>query len=334
MTHELKNIIKAFLEAKKKGIKSVLATVVALDGSSYRRPGVRMLINANGQMIGAVSGGCVEKEVVRQAQSVLASGEAKVMTYDGRYRLGCEGILYILIETFSPNDNFISTFNNAVIQRKSFEIHSYFQKENSTSISYGSVFKFGELIQSLSKSTNTANLVLKQKMSPSTRLVIIGAEHDAVALCSYASHMGWEVTIVASPTEEKKVADFPGANTLLNIEAEQLPSNLIDGDTAVMLMTHSYAKDLKFLLQIKDTSPVYLGALGPAKRREKLLSEFIELNPEIDIEFVEKIHGPAGLNIGAETAQEIAVAILAEMLAVIRNQKPIMLINKLTGIHD
>ncbi len=334
MTHELKHIIKAFLEAEKKGIKSVLATVVALDGSSYRRPGVRMLITEDNQMIGAVSGGCVEKEVVRQAQSVFVNGEAKIMTYDGRYRLGCEGVLYILIETFSPDENFITTFSNAVIQRNSFEIHSYFQKENSISNSYGSIFKFGNVIQSLSKTTDTTNLVFKQKMSPSTRLVIIGAEHDAVALCSYASHMGWEVTIVASPTEEKKVTDFPGANTLLNIEAEQLPNNLIDEDTAVMLMTHSYAKDLRFLQQIKNSSPIYLGALGPAKRREKLLSECIELNPEINVEFIEKIHGPAGLNIGAETAQEIAIAILAEMLAVIRNQKPIMLVDKLTGIHD
>ena len=97
MTHELKKIVKAYQQAKENGITTVLASVVALEGSSYRRPGVRMLILSDGRMIGAVSGGCVEKEIQRQAQTVFSSGNPIMMTYDGRYRLGCEGILFILI---------------------------------------------------------------------------------------------------------------------------------------------------------------------------------------------------------------------------------------------
>ncbi|MGB5274518.1 MAG: XdhC family protein, partial [Flavobacteriaceae bacterium] len=86
MTFELKQIINAFTVAEKKGIKTVMATVVALEGSSYRRPGVRMLIREDGKMIGAVSGGCVEKEVFRQALGVFADNTPRMMTYDGRYR--------------------------------------------------------------------------------------------------------------------------------------------------------------------------------------------------------------------------------------------------------
>ncbi len=82
--------------------KAVLASVVALEGSSYRRPGVRMLLLEDGHMTGAVSGGCVEKEIFRQSESVFRTGIPKMMTYDGRYRLGCEGILYILLEPFRP----------------------------------------------------------------------------------------------------------------------------------------------------------------------------------------------------------------------------------------
>ena len=102
MIHELKKIFQVHETSAKASLKSVLATVVALDGSSYRKPGVRMLILENGYTVGAVSGGCVEKEIVRQTASVFSSGEAKIMTYDGRYRLGCEGILYILLEPFDP----------------------------------------------------------------------------------------------------------------------------------------------------------------------------------------------------------------------------------------
>ena len=103
MTHEFKNIVKEAITAKTEGLQSVLASVVALDGSSYRRPGVRMLILENGKMIGAVSGGCVEKEILLQSETVFKTGESKIMTYDGRYRLGCEGVLYILIESFNPS---------------------------------------------------------------------------------------------------------------------------------------------------------------------------------------------------------------------------------------
>ena len=103
MTHELKILMQGYLNARHIGLECVMATVVALDGSSYRRPGVRMLITENGQMTGAVSGGCVEKELLKQADSVFRTGNPKMMTYDGRYRLGCEGTLYILIERFSPS---------------------------------------------------------------------------------------------------------------------------------------------------------------------------------------------------------------------------------------
>ena len=126
MTHEFKDIIKAHLNAKRDGLKSVLATVVDLDGSSYRKPGVRMLILENDKMIGAVSGGCVEKDILRQSQSVFKDGLAKMMTYDGRYRLGCEGILYILLEEFNPEDNFFNAFSDILEERQTFQIESKF----------------------------------------------------------------------------------------------------------------------------------------------------------------------------------------------------------------
>ena len=98
MTHELKQIVATYISSRSKGLKTVLATVVALDGSSYRKPGVRMLIVEDETMVGAVSGGCVEKDILRQSKTVFDTGHPKMMTYDGRYRLGCEGILYILLE--------------------------------------------------------------------------------------------------------------------------------------------------------------------------------------------------------------------------------------------
>lgn len=336
MTHELKKIFKDYVLNKKLGHRFVLATVVALDGSSYRRPGVRMLIREDGKMTGAVSGGCVEKEVLTQAISVFKNGCPKMMTYDGRYRLGCEGVLYILIESFEPSSELVNAFNETIITRNHFSLASHFKKEYGEHSGLGTVFNLNGFAFELRKERKTIenNMIFKQALKPCFKLLIIGGEHDAVRLSQLALNMGWEVTVSTIPNEGKVNQDFPGIDELWNVEPSDLPVEKIDSETALVLMTHSYVKDLKYLLALKDTRPAYFGLLGPSKRREKLFGEFIELYPEVDINFFEQIHGPAGLNIGAETPEEIAIAILSEILAVIRNQEPMLLKNKTTGIHN
>lgn len=336
MTHELKQIVQSYLDAKKQGFKSVLATVVALNGSSYRRPGVRMLLLENNKMIGAVSGGCVEKEIVRQAASVFADGVPKVMTYDGRYRLGCEGMLYILIEPFSLSDEALEDFVGTITARESIQVTSYYVKEDARDSGFGStLFLQNNSYPVNSKVQLNQNLErFQQQLEPCFRLLIVGAEHDAVQLCDLASRLGWEVHIIAPPTEEKSVLDFQGAAEFYAVVADAMDVSQIDKQTAIVLMTHSYIKDLQFLIALQNSQPSYLGLLGPNKRREKLLNEFIEHCPEVSDTFFDHVYGPAGLNIGAETPQEIAIAILAEILSVMRGKTPIPLRDKDGGIHS
>ncbi|MEM9076325.1 MAG: XdhC family protein [Bacteroidota bacterium] len=333
MTHELKHIFNSYQTAKKEGLKAVLATVVALDGSSYRRPGVRMLLLENGKMIGAVSGGCVEKEVLRQAESVFNSGVSKVIVYDGRYRLGCEGILYVLLERFAPNEEFVNLFWKTVGQRISITIKSSFKKEHSESEHFGSSFVFDEQEFLLDKTSIFDQEVFEQELAPCFQLVIIGAEHDAVQLCQFASGMGWEVTVVANPREEKDATHFPGIHRFLQFEPEALDIS-VDNQTAIVLMTHSFAKDLGFLIALKDTECSYLGLLGPMRRREKLFDAILERHPEISEEFLDAIHGPAGIDIGAETPQEITISIISEILAITHDKEPMLLREKMGKIHS
>lgn len=336
MTHEFKAIVEAVLLAKQNGLKSVLATVVALDGSSYRRPGVRMLILENKKMIGAVSGGCVEKEVLRQSESVFKKGVSKIMTYDGRYRLGCEGILYILIEQFQPEIAFFDAFQNTLQTRSSFHIKSYYEKEDKSSSGFGTQIECSNQLFNISSRSeiNAELLIFQQELPPCFKLVIIGVEHDAVQLSQFAHLKGWEVTIIAGPLEQKTIADFPGATNFYSVTAESMDVFKIDDQTAIVLMTHNYASDLKYLTHLKDTKPAYLGILGASKRREQLLNQFMEFCPDIDDVFLDKMYAPAGINIGAETPQEIAISILSEILSVVRQQQPISLRDKQGGIHD
>ncbi len=337
MTHEFKNIVEQAKSANQNGIKTILASVVALDGSSYRRPGVRMLILENGKMIGAVSGGCVEKEIVLQSRTVFKTGVSKIMTYDGRYRLGCEGILYILLEKFQPSESFLDTFSNCLNKRNSFEIHSQFKKEEGNFKNIGTSVKIDNTNFPISNNNlkkESSNIsIFKQSMPPCFKLVIIGEEHDAVQLCKYASLTGWEVTIVAGASESKSIENFPGAHQFTSITAETFDTTLIDNQTAIVLMTHNFANDLRYLVALKDTRPTYIGLLGPTKRRDDLLSQFMEYCPDINLGFLDSVHGPAGLNIGSETPQEIAISIMAEILAYTRKREPKSL-SRITGsIH-
>ena len=333
--HELLKLKESYILAKSSGLKSVMATVVAIEGSSYRRPGVRMLIFENNTMVGAVSGGCVENEILKQSQSVFLDSKAKIMVYDGRYRLGCEGILYILLEPFSPDGAVVDALEEIVQNRQSLKIETFYTKTEGNERGIGSEFHFKEKIFTfsnvqLNKSLSNYSQVLK----PRFHLIIIGSEHDSVQLCQFASLTGWEVTVVASVKDPKTVASFPGAARVVHLLPEEIGSLSIDDDTAVILMTHSYTSDLKYLIQLKNAQPAYLGLLGPVKRRNQILNDFFEYTDPYNEGLLDVAYGPSGISIGAETPQEIAISIIAEILSVIRKQEPISLKFKINAIHS
>jgi xanthine/CO dehydrogenase XdhC/CoxF family maturation factor len=338
MTHEFIEIIQQAIVNQQNGIQNVLATVVDLDGSSYRKPGVRMLLSSDDKMIGAVSGGCVEKEIQRRAQSVFRDGKAKVITYDGRYRLGCEGILYILLEPIKISSEFIKIFSGNLSNRKPFTIQSFYKKENEVFGDFGSIiqFKDGQIFTLSDNSQSkkaTESLVFKQKLQPLFRLLIIGGEHDAVKLCKQAVQLGWQVDLITSIKDSKELSDFPGATSVTAKTPEIIELNDVNEHTAIVIMNHNFMYDLRYLVKLQKQNPIYIGILGAAKRREKLLNELFDFAPEVTEHFLDKIHTPAGLNIGAETPEEIALSILAEILSVVR-KKEVFSLKKITGkIH-
>ena len=337
MTHELKYIIQQALLNQKKGLKNVLATVVFLEGSSYRKPGVRMLICEDDTIVGAVSGGCIEKEINRRAQSVFKDVKAKVITYDGRYRLGCEGILYILIEPINVSNELFQEFSKKNEQRESFQIQSYYKKEDESIGNFGSVIHFKEGLSipfsdNFNLNSSKETQVFTQTLHPCLKLLIIGSEHDAVKLCVMASMLGWDVDIITSIKDPKQITDFPGAKSVIPETPETI--NLkIDNETAVVLMTHNYVQDLKYLLKLEPLQSKYIGIIGSTKRREQLQSELMHYAPDVSETFLKHIYSPAGLHIGAITPEEIALSILSEILSVFRQTEPMHLKTFTGKIH-
>lgn len=326
MTHELIDIINAYKQASAQHLTSVLVTVVGLNGSSYRKPGVRMLITKDGKMTGAISGGCVEKEIERQAKTVFQSGIPKLMTYDGRYRLGCEGLIYILIEPFKPNQDFLNSFAKSITLRHCFRIESYHSPEVGTFKHMGSVFYFKDQAYPLNSDClkeNTNYPVFKQTLKPQFRLLIFGSEHDAVQLCKFSVLCGWNVHIMTSSPELKIVNQFSDAHSIVHIQPNEIQQLTLDSETAIVLMTHNFAKDLAYLLELSThaNQPNYIGILGSKKRMLQLESALFEHLPHLDEAFIDLLHGPAGLNIGSITPQEIAISILSEITQNVRIPK-------------
>ena len=336
MIHELKEIIQQAVLNQKKGLKNVLASVVHLEGSSYRKPGVRMLISEDFNSVGAVSGGCVEKEIIQRSKSVFTDGKPKIITYDGRYRLGCEGILYILLEPFFVDAIFLVEFTNSIAKRESLKIESTFCKADESFGNFGTTISFENgkkcvFSKAFQYQKNTA--LFTQILQPAFKLIIIGGEHDAVKLCKTAANLGWQVIVITSAKDSKQLSDFPGAHTVTGAQPETIEFKDIEENTAIVLMNHSYVQDLKYVVELAKHQPKYIGILGAPKRRDRLFNELFEFVPDLSDDFLECIYTPAGLHIGAQTPEEIALSIVAEILAVTRDKTPFSL-RKINGkIH-
>ncbi len=337
MTHEINELFQTLKVWQEIGKKAVLASVVALEGTSYRRPGVRMIICEDGDSLGVVSGGCVENEIVRQAQSVFQTGKSKVMTYDGRFRVGCDGILYLLIEPVFLAPELLNEFQAQLINRHPFTMDSFYYHDVGEYNNLGTFVTLNGKRYGMNplfeKGTVDDQLIFTQSFDPLFRLYIFGAEYDAVKLSGAAKELGWDVTIVASADESKTCEYFTGASSLVTPSFQEIDTSVFDDHTAVILMTHSYNKDVQYLMALKDCKPAYLGLLGSVSRRERVLSMFLEYCPDASPEFLDQIHGPAGISIGAESASEIAVSVLAEILSVTRRQTPVLLKDKAGSIH-
>ncbi|MBB3699907.1 XdhC family protein [Flammeovirga yaeyamensis] len=323
MLHELQYIVQQSYKWNTQNLKTVLVTVVALDGSSYRKPGVRMLISEEGDFVGAVSGGCVENEIRRQSVDVFQSGLPKVIRYNGKLRLGCEGVLSILIEPLHIDENSYQGFQKAIESRKVIECYSLYS-ENVLEMRYSQT-RFicdGVPLFSYDLSMDSPHLQsFHQTLLPIYQLYIFGVDHDALPLAQFALGNGWKVNVVDSIHGKGEVSLFPEEVNYIKINEDEVSQLSFDHQTGVVLMTHNLIKDLHYLTQLQHQEIGYIGILGAKKRKKKLLQHLEEFSPDVSNKFLESIHSPCGLDIGAETPQEIAISIMAEIIQIQKNKK-------------
>jgi xanthine dehydrogenase accessory factor len=331
--------------------KAALATVVRVHGSSYRSPGARMLITDDGRWTGSISGGCLEGDALRKARQVMNNRKAISVTYDTREEsnqnlgisLGCNGVIDVLIEPVSPQDekNPIKLFEKFTNASESLAIATAFSSSmiaekcviNQLAVMNGSPFS-KEITTDLNHLFSTKKSEVRgyfvngeeveiflEFIQPTISLLIFGGGFDARPVSQLAKSLGWNVQVTDECVAHIAPVFFPEADKLSLCQREFVDRDFnITPYTACVLMSHNYEYDRDVLRKLIKTETPYIGILGPRKRFDKMQEEFLKEGVNLTENDHNRIHSPIGLDIGAEAPDEISVSIIAEIQAKFSNR--------------
>jgi xanthine dehydrogenase accessory factor len=272
---EIRDILRLF--ERHRGEPLALATLVRARGSSYRRPGARMLSCGDGATAGSLSGGCLEEEVAHRAQEMMREGRPALMSFDTRRRFGCNGSIEIFVERL-PAD-FLPELEKRFAERRNCRVATMFA---------GPDQDLGTRI--ILADAPAPGHAFVQEIEPAIRLLIFGEGPDSAPLRAFAQILGWDVIETDQPGDLANHADYR---------------------TAAIVKSHNYGRDFAALCQLLKLDLPYVGLLGPRQRRDQLLNAVLDEGIPIDAE----VFAPAGLDLGAETPEELALALVSEIQA-------------------
>ena len=355
MTRELLEIAAQIEQLGPKN-SAVLATVVDVRGSSYRLPGAKMLILENGETIGMVSGGCLEADILERAKKVAATGQPCVFTYDTtgdensvfRLNMGCRGVVRILLEIANENSLILRTMRIVIDQRKPMvvatlidsadsigsrasldgdggfdtdELSPFLKDDLDLRRSFETAFETGPGTQIFETPEGSVEFSF-EVIQPPVALHIFGAGADAIPLAASANNLGWQVTVFdhrpAFLTENR----FPSARARFLIrDDEPRPDISIDDLTASVVMSHNHDHDRENLAYLLSSDAFYIGALGPGRRTDQMLNELKNRGLKVSNDQLNRLFAPAGLDIGADSPEGIALSIIAEINAALHNRE-------------
>ena len=369
---ELAEIVRCYENQTALGKGCVLATVVRVEGSSYRRPGAKMLVLPDGSITGAISGGCLEGDALKKAMLTLSERSSRIVTYDTRdeedtgIQLGCEGVIDVLFEYIDVRDpqNPVELIKRAIAKRQTSVLVTLCNADHKKSHQVGTCFlleqsgekffsqKAAEILILFEKEADKVGITGRssyhtfeykegylnafiQYIDPPVSLIIVGAGNDAIPIVRMAEMLGWEVTLADGRKTPSRMEKIAQSCQVFICKPEILIQQLqIDHKTCVVLLTHNYQYDKQMLRLLLQTDVPYIGMLGPRKKLEKILNDFQNEGMVVSDEMLSRIFGPTGLDIGAETPEEIAISILAEIQAVFAGRSGTMLKFKTKEIHE
>lgn len=352
---EIVNVLSAIESVRARGEKMALATVVGARGSTYRRPGARLLVAEGGELIGNISGGCLDNDIKAEAKEVMEGKGARLVDFDltaddeavWGWGLGCNGALEVFVEPPDHAYDVVAPLRQALEERRSIGlvtvlsatvpgidkgarllVHPDGRTEAGLGDGEADELATRSALQALASRKPSRQVlqvgdkgevsVFVEPMEPPIRLLICGAGEDVIPLVRLAAAIGWETVVADDRDNLLNRERFPEATEFVHLPKalEVVDKAGVDNLTAAVVMTHNYLRDQDHLQALLGTDVMYIGMLGPKIRLRRLLPDLAAEGIYPSEEDERKIHGPAGLDIGAEGPEEIAWALIAEIMAV------------------
>lgn len=318
---ERRNIVELW----KRGDAAALVTLVRVEGSSYRRVGARLLIARNGDYAGAISGGCLEAEVIRKAAWKVRDGAAVDRystlfddTAEIPYGLGCGGTVDLLLEPAgTPEFTALMQALERTLRGESLRVRTQLPQPG-VSLAREILGAGGGMEYRSAAVLREDAATFEEALEPPQRLVIFGAGDDAQPMVRCAALLGWRVVVADSRAQWARAVRFPEAERVLTSIGEAAPG----AHDAVIIMTHSYEQDRACLIATLPVGPRYVGLLGARHRSALLLSEAAATLRWELAQVCERVFAPLGLDLGGDGAEVIALAAIAEVQAALSDKLP------------
>jgi len=308
-----------------------LATVIGIEGSTYRRPGAKLLIPGDGPLCGNVSGGCLEEEIAVVGCEVIRDGSHRLLHYDTSMDedtlwglgLGCDGKVDVFVQAIHGKSSAVEDITKHIRHNRAFSIHTVVRGPDA-----------GQQVVRLCNGDETPGGMVEHHLfcdvlRPPPLLVVCGAGDDAIPLVNMASQVGFRVMVMDHRRAYGTVERFPSAERVQvcdplawNPESAGIPFP----STLVVIMTHTLRYDEAWLKLWGRLPVLYLGLLGPKGRREELIKH-------IESSAQNRLYGPVGLDLGGEGAEQVALSVVAEALAVWHGRAGGHLRDRQTAIH-
>ena len=346
--------------ATHRGERHALATIVRTTGSTYRKAGARMLVSSTGRTVGLLSGGCLEQEIAGRGLEVIRTGRPTLTSFDTRRLLGCNGRIEVLLEAVAEErpDHFLAVAAACHAARQPLVGTTIFAAEAATHADLGSfALLSGDGVAGLDRQF-PADLerdgrgalgsdramaasytwpggrveALLHGIPPPIRLLIFGAGPDVTPLAQWGCQLKWQTVVLAHPSQDPP--PVPERCSVFAATAEELPGLLVaDARTAAVVMTHNFGRDLSCLATLLRLPLPYVGLLGPRGRRAQLLAELAGIDALPNPDDLQRLHSPAGLDLGADGPEEIALSIVAEIKAVMAGRSATPLGLRRAAVH-
>ncbi len=292
----------------------VLAIIIDANGSTYRKPGAMMLINSKQEYWGLISGGCLEGDIVLNSQQVISNQQDLELVYNMRDEsdllwgmgLGCDGEVTVLLKYLPSNAKHLGFFD--ALNR--------WQAGQSLFISILANTNNELQVVALDKHSSSQPIRFGFKLQKPHHILICGGSPDVPPITAIAHQIGWQTTVVDHRPDSAQQSRFPYAESVRLVKRSQWQNFDLSAFDSAIIMSHQFEHDQRYLQTLLASELKYIGLLGPTKRRDKLLEN-------CDSHFSQhhgRVFGPIGLDIGSDSPETIALAIIAEIQA-IQNQK-------------